>query len=93
MTRPLVNDAGGLGDLPLIVLSVTEQPRLGDKLTALQAELPALSSQSTHITVQGAYHEGLLAQPGAAGVVTESILRVVEAARSGRPLAGELPVP
>jgi pimeloyl-ACP methyl ester carboxylesterase len=86
-TRPLVNNAPGLGDLPLIVLSVTEQPRMGDKLTAMQAELPGLSSQSRHITVQGAYHEGLLAQRDSARVVTESILRVVEAVRSGRPLA------
>ncbi len=86
-TRPQINDAGGLGDRPLIVLSVTEQPRYGDKLTAMQAELPALSSQSRHITVEGAYHEGLLAQRDHARVVTESILRVVEGVRSGRPLA------
>lgn len=86
-TRSLVNEAPGLGDLPLIVLSVTEQPRMGGKLTAMQAELPALSSQGRHITVEGAYHEGLLAQRDDARVVTESILRVVEAVRSGRPLA------
>jgi pimeloyl-ACP methyl ester carboxylesterase len=86
-TRPLVDAAGGLGDLPLVVISVTEQPRMGDKLTALQAELPALSSQSKHITVEGAYHEGLLAQAESARVVTQSIREVVEAARTGRPLA------
>ena len=86
-TRPLVNNAPGLGDLPLIVLSVTEQPRMGDKLTTMQAELPALSSQGRHITVEGAYHEGLLARRDSARVVTDSILRVVEAVRSGRPLA------
>ena len=86
-TRPQVNAAPGLGDMPLIVLSVTNQPRMADKLTAMQAELPALSSQSRHVTVQGAYHEGLLAKRDDAGVVTESILRVVEAVRSGRPLA------
>ena len=86
-TRPMVNDAGNLGDLPLIVLSVTEQPRMADKLTAMQAELPGLSSQSRHITVEGAYHEGLLAQPDSAQVVTQAILRVVDAIRSGRPMA------
>ena len=59
---------------------------MADKLTAMQAELPSLSSNSQHITVEGAYHEGLLAQPEHARVVTESILRVVEAVRSGRPL-------
>jgi pimeloyl-ACP methyl ester carboxylesterase len=86
-TRPQVNVAGGLGDRPLIVLSVTEQPRMGDKLTAMQAELPGLSSQSRHITVEGAYHEGLLAQQADARVVTDSILRVVDAVRTGQPLA------
>jgi pimeloyl-ACP methyl ester carboxylesterase len=86
-TRPQVNAAGGLGDRPLIVLSVTEQPRMGEKLTAMQAELPGLSSQSRHITVDGAYHEGLLAQQDDARVVTKSILQVVDAVRTGRPLS------
>lgn len=85
-TRPMINAADGLGDRPLVVLSVTEQPRMGDKLTELQAELPGLSSQSRHITVEGAYHEGLLSQRKNAQVVTEAILEVVEAVRSGRPL-------
>ena len=62
ISRPLVNNAGSLGDLPLIVLSVTDQPRMGAKLTELQAELPSLSTNSEHITVQGAYHEGLVSQ-------------------------------
>ena len=89
-TRPLVNQAPGLGDRPLIVISVTEQPRMGDKLTELQAELPALSTQSRHITVAGAYHEGLLSQPDHARLVTAAIIDVVEAVRSGRPLAPEV---
>jgi hypothetical protein len=59
---------------------------MGDKLTELQAELPALSTQSQHVTVQGAYHEGLLAQRDHARVVTDSILRVVDAVRTGRTL-------
>lgn len=92
-TRPLVNDAGGLDTLPLIVLSVTEQPRMGDKLTAMQAELPSLSSRSRHITVEGAYHEGLLARRDHARVVSESILQVVESARSGRRLTPDLGSP
>jgi pimeloyl-ACP methyl ester carboxylesterase len=82
-TRPLVNAAEGLGDRPLVVLSVTEQPRLGEKLTAMQEELPALSTQSLHVVVDGAYHEGLLAQRDHARVVTERILQVVTAVRTG----------
>ena len=64
---------------------------MGEQLTALQAELPALSSQGRHITVDGAYHEGLLSQRDAAGVVTASILRVVEAVRTGVPMAEQVP--
>jgi len=41
LSRPLVNNAGSLGDRPLVVLSVTEQPRRGEHLTELQAEQPA----------------------------------------------------
>lgn len=84
-TRPMINGAPGLGDMPLVILSVTEQPRMSDKLTAMQAELPGLSTQSRHITIEGAYHEGLLTRPEHARIVTESILEVVQAVRSDRP--------
>ena len=87
ISRPLVNNAGSLGDMPLVVLSVTKQPRRGEQLTKLQAELLALSSNSHHITVQGAYHEGLLSQRECARFVTEAILQVVEALRAGKPLS------
>jgi pimeloyl-ACP methyl ester carboxylesterase len=87
ISRPLVNEAGNLGDLPLIVLSVTEQPRYAEQLTALQAELPGLSSQSRHITVDGAYHEGLLSRQEHAQIVTDAILQVVRAVRSGQRLS------
>ncbi|MBZ0301270.1 MAG: alpha/beta hydrolase [Anaerolineae bacterium] len=90
ISRPLVNDAGSLGDLPVIVLSVTDQPRMGAKLTELQAELPSLSTNSEHITVQGAYHEGLVAREKHAHVVTDTILRMVEAARKVTPIAEEV---
>src|SRR5262249_40621242 len=53
ISRPLVNNAGKLGNIPLVVLSVTQQPRMGEKLTELQNELPSLSTNSQHITVQG----------------------------------------
>ena len=74
-SRPQVNDAGGLGDLPLIVLSVTEQPLMAQKLTMLQDDLPRLSTNSQHITVDGATHEGLVSQPKFARVVTDSHLQ------------------
>jgi len=40
LTRPRINNARSLGDLPLAVLSVTEQRLVGETLTALQNELP-----------------------------------------------------
>ena len=87
VTRPMVNNASDLADRPLIVLSVTQQPRKARELTELQATLPGLSSDSRHVTVQGAYHEGLLSRAEHARVVTKSILLVVEAVRTSTPLA------
>ena len=87
VSRVQVNNAGKLGDLPLIVLSVTEQPLKGKQLTELQNELVQLSTNSQHITVVGATHEGLVSQQQYARVVTDSILRVLEAKRASLPLA------
>jgi pimeloyl-ACP methyl ester carboxylesterase len=86
MTRPQINQARSLGNRPLIVLSVTEQAMYAEVLTKLQNELPALSSNSQHITVQGATHENLVSRQEYAQVVADAIVRVVEAARSGQAL-------
>jgi hypothetical protein len=85
-----VNAARSLGALPLVVLSVTEQDRYADVLTALQAELPALSSNSQHVTVEGATHYTLVSMQEYAAVVSDAILRVVEGARTGAPIAEEV---
>jgi hypothetical protein len=86
-TRPQINQARNLGDLPLAVLSVTEQALYADVLTGLQAELATLSSNSFHYTEPGATHESLVAERDHALIVVETIRRVLEAARTGRPLA------
>jgi pimeloyl-ACP methyl ester carboxylesterase len=86
-SRPQINQARSLGDLPLAVLSVTEQPFFPEVLTHLQNELAGLSSNSTHITVEGATHESLVAQHDHDMVVVKTIRQVLEAARTGRPLA------
>lgn len=87
-SRPLINQARSLGDLPLAVLSVTGQPNfVADVLTRLQNELPTLSSNSAHYTVEGATHEGLVAKREHATVVAETIRQVLESARTGKPLA------
>jgi pimeloyl-ACP methyl ester carboxylesterase len=88
--RPQIDNAHNLGDLPLAVLSVTEQALYSDVLTELQAGLPALSSNSLHWTVAGATHENLVSQREHALVVVDAILRVIEAAQTGKPLVSEL---
>jgi pimeloyl-ACP methyl ester carboxylesterase len=85
-TRPKINQARRLGDLPLGVLSVTEQALYADVLTRLQAELATLSSNSFHYTEAGATHESLVAERDHALVVVETIRRVLEAAHTGRPI-------
>ena len=89
ITRPAINQAKSLGNMPLVVLSVTEQAMYADVLTKLQNELPALSSNSKHITIQGATHENLVSKQEYAKAVTDAILRVVEAARTGAALAAD----
>lgn len=86
-SRPQINQARSLEGLPLAVLSVTEQPYFADVLTSLQADLSTLSSNSVHYTVQGATHEGLVAEQEHARVVAATIRQVLEAARTGQPLA------
>jgi pimeloyl-ACP methyl ester carboxylesterase len=82
-SRAQVNAAGDLGTRPLVVLSVTEQDRYADVLTRLQAELPALSSNSRHITVAGATHYTLVSERRHAAVVSAAIRAVTTAAQSG----------
>jgi hypothetical protein len=75
-----------LGVLPLTVLSVTEQALYAETLTQLQAALPVLSSNSIHLTVQGATHENLIARRENALIVVDAIRRVIESAQTGEPL-------
>jgi pimeloyl-ACP methyl ester carboxylesterase len=85
-TRPRINQALNLDDLPLVVLSVTEQERYGEILTSLQAELPALSSNSLHHTVEGATHYDLVTEREYALVVVRAVRQALEAAQMGRPV-------
>ncbi len=86
-TRQQINQAQSLGDLPLAVLSVTEQPVFAEVLTSLQAELASLSSNSVHYTEAGATHESLVADGEHAQVVAATIRQVMESAQTGQPLA------
>jgi hypothetical protein len=80
LTRPQLAAARPLGDLPLTVLSVTEQPLYGEVLSSLQSELVELSSNSVHQVVAGPTHEDLISNQAHAAVVADAIRHV--AARS-----------
>ena len=90
-SRDQVNAARDLGDLPLVVLSVTEQDRYAEVLTRLQADLVSLSSNSAHLTVAGATHYTLVSKQNFAEVVSDAIRAVVSAAQSGGPVTAEWP--
>jgi pimeloyl-ACP methyl ester carboxylesterase len=54
VSRVQLNAAAPLGDLPLAVLAVSEQPVGGELLTALQRELAELTENASFEVVQGA---------------------------------------
>jgi hypothetical protein len=78
-----VNATRDLADLPLVVLSVTEQNRYAKVLSRLQAELTSLSSNSEHLTVAGATHYTLVSQQNFAAIVADAVRNVSAAGRSG----------
>jgi hypothetical protein len=56
---------------------------------ALQAELPKLSTNSLHMTIEGASHASLVFNPDHAQQTSAMIAKVVEAVRLGTTLAGQ----
>ena len=82
VSREQLNAAGPLGDLPLAVLTVSEQPLGGELLTALQHELAELTKDASFEVVQGASHESLIANREHARIVSRTIEAVVQAARN-----------
>jgi pimeloyl-ACP methyl ester carboxylesterase len=87
-TRSQVNAARDLHDLPMIVLSVTEQDRYAEQLTRLQAELVTLSTNSRHVSVAGATHYTLVSERVHADVVSDAIRAVTAFPRSGGRIRG-----
>jgi pimeloyl-ACP methyl ester carboxylesterase len=79
-----------VGDIPLFVLTATEHgtpPEQEQLWQNWQMELAALSTNSIHQVVDGADHASFWRDPETAKLSTAAILQVVEAARSGQPLA------
>jgi pimeloyl-ACP methyl ester carboxylesterase len=94
-----VRATGDLGDKPLVVLSAGDHsrdfaagvsPRARTRFERawhdLQGELAALSTDSTHPVVERAGHSTLQTDRQDAQATSGAIERVVEAARTGRPL-------
>ena len=81
VSRVQLNAAAPLGDLPLAVLAVSEQPVGGELLTALQRELAELTENASFEVVQGASHESVISDREHARVVAKTILNVVEATK------------
>jgi pimeloyl-ACP methyl ester carboxylesterase len=82
VSRAQLNVAQPLGDLPLAVLAVSEQPVGGELLTALQRELAELTETASFEVVQGASHESLISEREHARIVAKTIQAVVQAARN-----------
>jgi pimeloyl-ACP methyl ester carboxylesterase len=85
VSREQLNAAQPLGDLPLAVLAVSEQPVGGKLLTALQRELAELTENASFEVVQGASHESLISDREHARLVAKTIQAVVQAARDHEP--------
>ena len=80
VSREQLNAAEPLGELPLAVLAVSEQPVGGELLTALQRELADLTEDASFEIVQGASHESLISNREYAQVVAKTIRAVVQTA-------------
>jgi pimeloyl-ACP methyl ester carboxylesterase len=82
------SEAGELtsvGGKPLIVLTAEQGNAPG--WIEKQDAIAALSTNSQHIVVPGATHQSLVDNPIHAAVVSQAIVDVVEAVRTGAPLA------
>jgi len=94
-TMDQVRTTRSLGPMPLVVLTARGDHTQGGQQAleieqlhvALQNELAALSTNSTHRIVEGSDHQSLQFNATHASVTSAAILEVVETARSGQPLA------
>jgi pimeloyl-ACP methyl ester carboxylesterase len=86
-TMSQVRAAGSLGDLPLAVVSAGGHGQANPLWAEYQDELAGLSTNSMHIVVDGAGHTTLWTDPEDARASVQAILDVIDAVRSGQPLA------
>ena len=79
---------GDLGDMPLMVIS--RGTNLDYEWSKYQEDLATLSTNSRYITIDGANHGGLVFDQKYARMVSDAILQVVEAVRTGTKLGNPL---
>lgn len=87
-----VRESGSLDNIPLFVLTATEHgtpPKQEQLWQSWQSELASLSTNTVHHVVEGADHASFWRDPETARITATAILQVIEAARSGQPLAQE----
>jgi hypothetical protein len=90
-----VRASGSLGAMPLAVLTARGEHTHGGQQAAeveqlhvaLQNELAALSTNSTHRILEGSDHQSFQFNATHASITSAAIRAVAEAARSGQPLA------
>src|SRR5215207_9359974 len=94
-----VRNTGTLGEKPLAVVSASEHGasmmadseaeavRVEQAAQALQEELTGFSSDSTFRVIEGSDHTSVVFDQSHAKQTSEEILKVVEAVRTGQPLA------
>ncbi len=78
-----------LGSIPLVVVSsTTPNDAIRRVWTDINGELAALSTNRIHRVIDGATHMGLVYKREHAQATIDTMRQVVEAARTGQPLAG-----
>jgi hypothetical protein len=90
LTTTQVKESALLGNTPLFVLTATEHgtpPEQEQLWQNWQIDLATLSTNSVHKIVEGADHAAFWLDAEAAKVSIAAILQVLEAARTGQPLA------
>jgi pimeloyl-ACP methyl ester carboxylesterase len=81
-TMAQVRQAGHLGDQPLVVVTAGENQGADGRWAVYQDELASsLSTNSTHIILEGAGHQSLVFDPEYSQASTSAILQVVEAVK------------
>ncbi len=81
-------NSSNLSDMPLAVIAAADYPegKGRDTELALQREIAALSTNSLYRQIDGAHHITLVTDPLYAPFVSEAIIQVIEAERTGVPL-------